>query len=128
MNTVWQMLHYDGNFCWTKYIFKILTSQHDKWNNSGTENIREEKDYWGQCKQKWSSKPTKMNFSKYDKIHIFLCICLNLLKKYLIENFIFCVVGFFVISFFIFYPHLVKCTSYKSLNSSFILLNHFKLN
>ena len=26
-------------------------------------------------------------FGKYDKIHIFFCIWLNLLKKYLIENF-----------------------------------------
>ena len=53
------------------------------------------------CKnKKIISLYTKMKFSVkefliIDKIRIFLCIWLTLLKKSLIENFIFCVVGLF---------------------------------
>ena len=35
-------------------FLKILTSQYDKRNNSGRENICKGKDYLGHCKQKWS--------------------------------------------------------------------------
>ena len=41
-------------------------------------------------------------FSKCDQIRIFLRIWSHLLKKYLMENFIFCVVEFFILFFLIF--------------------------
>ena len=55
-------------------------------------------------------------FSKCDQIHGFLRISSHLLKKSLMENFIFCAV-------FIFLQALEKCTSIseKSLVSSFIM-------
>ena len=39
-----------------------------------------------------------------NKIHIFVCSLLSLLKEYLIENFIFCVVVFFTVVFYFIYP------------------------
>lgn len=62
-----------------------------------------EKDWPLQTKMKFSFRYL---FSKYDKVHIFFCIWINLLKKYWIENFIFCVVGFFVTN--VLYNHLVS--------------------
>ena len=62
----------------------ILRHQHDKGNNSGTENILR-KFYLGAYRNEvfcW------IFFSKYDKIHIFLCIWLNLLKKFLMFYFL----------------------------------------
>ena len=35
-------------------LLKKWRHQHDKWNNSGTENIWEEKDCLGYCIKKWS--------------------------------------------------------------------------
>ena len=39
-----------------KRCYIMITHQHDKWNNSGTENVfKKKKDYLDCCKQKWSS-------------------------------------------------------------------------
>ena len=75
-------------------------------------NWRHQNDNWNIREGLFRPLQTKMKFSfrylfsKYDKVHIFFCIWINLLKKYWIENFIFCVVGFFVTN--VLYNHLVS--------------------
>ena len=73
---------------------------------------------------------TKNFFSKCGKIHIFLWIWLILLKKSVIENSIFCVMGFFN-TIFIFYSSITAPKADKICRNEIlyylVVLNYIKL-